>query len=304
MISISCYQNRLALALVPIIIFTGAVSADTRQITDGQGRQVTIEQTDRILSLGPDVTEIVYALGGGDRVIARDRSSRFPEEAEAMPDVGYRRALSPEALIGLTPDLILASEDIGPPEAVDVLESVDIPVVYVPEDNSPEGIVRKIDIIASVLGAEDRAVDLKAQVMADFASAAALGASIPEAERKKVVFFHGLLRLTGAGRDTSADAIIGYSGGINPLQVYNGYKAVAEESLLQFAPEVILLMSDGKGGPTPEEVFANPALALTPAAQTRSLIVLDGPYMLGFGPRTASAVRDLAIALYPHLSKN
>ena len=58
-------------------------------------------------------------------------------------------------------------------------------------------------------------------------------------------------------------------------------------------------LGDGNGGPTPEEVFAVPALRNTPAAANRSLIVLDGPYMLGFGPRTAGAIRDLTMALYP-----
>ena len=303
MLSMTNAFRRLALGLLPLFMLASTAAAESRDITDARGRTIVVERSERILSLGPDVTEIVYALGGGDRIIARDRSSRYPDDVEDKPDVGYRRALSPEALIGLTPDLILASEDIGPPEAIDVLEGVEIPMIYVPEDNSPEGITRKIDIIAAVLGAEDRAVDLKAEVLADFEAAAALGASIPEESRKKVVFFHGLLRLTGAGRDTSADAIIGYSGGSNPLNVYDGYKAVSEESLLLFEPDVVLLMSDGKGGPTPEEVFAVPALALTPAARTKSLIVLDGPYMLGFGPRTASAVRDLALALYPELSQ-
>jgi iron complex transport system substrate-binding protein len=59
------------------------------------------------------------------------------------------------------------------------------------------------------------------------------------------------------------------------------------------------MMSNANGGPTPEEVFAVPALRATPAAANRSLVVLDGPYMLGFGPRTAGAIRDLAHALYP-----
>ena len=295
---------RFGVILLPALVLSGPMEALGQQVvTDTKGSEITVGTAQRILSLGPDVTEIVYALGGGDRVIARDRSSRYPAEVEDKLDVGYRRTLSPEALIGLTPDLILASEDIGPPEAVDVLEGVSIPMVYVPEDNSPQGIARKIDVIAAVLGAEDRAEALKAEVLADFATAEALGASVPEENRKKVVFFHGLLRLTGAGHGTSADAIIGYAGGINPLAVYDGYKPVAEESLLDFAPEVVLMLSDGKGGPTPEEVFAVPALALTPAGRSKSLIVLDGPYMLGFGPRTASAVHDLALALYPELSQ-
>ena len=65
------------------------------------------------------------------------------------------------------------------------------------------------------------------------------------------------------------------------------------------APDTILMMSNGNGGPTAEEVFAVPALKNTPAAAKKSLVVLDGPYMLGFGPRTANAIRDLAMALYP-----
>ena len=70
-------------------------------------------------------------------------------------------------------------------------------------------------------------------------------------------------------------------------------------ALLTMAPDTILVLGDGNGGPTPEEVFAVPALRNTPAAANRSLLVLDGPYMLGFGPRTAGAIRDLTMALYP-----
>jgi iron complex transport system substrate-binding protein len=61
-------------------------------------------------------------------------------------------------------------------------------------------------------------------------------------------------------------------------------------------------MGDGKGGPTPREVFGNRALAATPAAANGALIVLDGAYMIGFGPRTADAIRDLANALYPDIA--
>jgi iron complex transport system substrate-binding protein len=114
-----------------------------------------------------------------------------------------------------------------------------------------------------------------------------------------VLFLHGLARLPAAGDGTAADAIIGYAGATNPFDGVNGYKAASEEALLTMAPDTILMLGDGNGGPTPEEVFAVPALRNTPAAANRSLLVLDGPYMLGFGPRTAGAIRDLALALYP-----
>lgn len=292
---------RVVLTTLVCALANSATAQDP--MTDQHGRVIAPGESQRILSLGPDITEIVFALGGADRVIARDRSSRYPEAATAKADVGYRRTLSPEALVGLMPDLILAAEDIGPPETVDVLEGLEIPMLTVPEDNSPAGIARKIDMIAAVLDQQEAGVALREAVLADFAAAEALGESIPVAERKKVVFFHGLARLTGAGNNTAAGSIIEYAGGINPLEVYDGYKAVSEESLLTLAPDVVLMLSDGKGGPTADEVFSHPALALTPAGINKQLIVLEGPYMLGFGPRTSEAVRDLTFALYPELAE-
>lgn len=252
----------------------------------------------RIVSLGPDVTEIIYALGAGHRIVAVDRSSKYPADTANKINVGYRRSLSAEGVLALDADLILASEDIGPPEVTDVLNHSGTEIVYVPEDNSREGLVRKIALIAGRLGLRDEGERLTAKVVADFDAALAYADQISEGRRRKVVFFHGLSRLTGAGSDTAADAFIRHAGGINPLSVYSGYKSVSEEWLLKAAPDVVLMLSDGNGGPRAENVFAAKALQRTPAARDKALIVLDGPYMLGFGPRTAEAVRTLASALY------
>lgn len=263
--------------------------------------RASAEPAQRILTLGPDVTEIVYALGAGERVTGVDRGSRYPAEVQGKPNVGYRRSLSAEGVLALGPDLIIASEDIGPPPVVEVLKTMSVPLLLVPEDNSPEGIGRKITLIAKALGREEEGRRLTQKVLADFVAAEKLTAAIPPERRKKVVFFHGLTRLSAAGANTAADAIIRYSGGVNPMSAMQGYKAASEEYLLKAAPDAILMMSDGKGGPTADQVFALPALKLTPAAKKQDLIVLDGPYMIGFGPRTAEAVRDLATKLYPEI---
>jgi iron complex transport system substrate-binding protein len=274
-----------------------AMAADT--VVDALGRTVAPGPATRILTLSSDVTEIVDALGAGERIVGVDRGSKYPESVTQKPNVGYRRRLSVEGLAGLRPDLILAAEDSGPPEAVEVLKSLSIPIVFIPEDNSGQGIERKITLIASALGAEDKGRELAGEVLSSFQAAADLSSKIPQEQRKKVVFFHGLVRLSAAGAGTSADAIIRYAGGINPMAVVDGYKAASEEKLIEMAPDVILMMSDGKGGPTADEVFGNRALSATPAAKTKALVVLDGAYMIGFGPRTADAIRDLAEALYP-----
>lgn len=268
-------------------------------VTDAFGRQVEVPSAARILTLGPDVSEIAFALGAGDRIVAVDRGSKYPPEAASKPNVGYRRALSAEGLLSLRPDLILAAADVGPPEVVDILKELSIAVVFVPEDNSPEGIRRKIELIAAVLDREAEGEALAASVAAEFERAVERAERIPPEARRKVIFFHGLVRLTAAGKGTAADAIIRYAGGENPFAGIRGYKVATEEALLKMAPDVILMMSDGRGGPTPDAVFSVPSLKTSPAARSRSLIVLDGPYMLGFGPRTGNAIRDLAEALYP-----
>ena len=271
--------------------------AAERTVTDAFGRDVRVGSAERIVTLGPDVTEIAFALGVGDRIVGLDRSSRYPAEAAEKPNVGYRRSLSAEGLLALRPDLIIAAQDIGPPEVVDILKGLSIAVVFVPEDNSLQGIGRKIGLVAATLDRDGE--ELAKSVKADFEAAARMADRVPEAARKKVLFLHGLARPTAAGDGTAADAIIGYAGATNPFDGVNGYKAASEEALLTMAPDTILMLGDGNGGPTPEEVFAVPALRNTPAAANRSLLVLDGPYMLGFGPRTAGAIRDLALALYP-----
>lgn len=298
-------HERVARLAGPVIL-AAALSmspalAEGRTITAAFEREVTITSAERIITLGPDVSEIAFALGAGDRIVALDRGSKFPAEATEKPNVGYRRQLSAEGVLALRPDLIIAAEDIGPPEVVDIFKTLSIPVVFVPENNSLAGIRDKIELIAATLDRVNEGEALAQTVAADFEAAAKLAEKVPAEARRKVVFFHGLLRLTAAGEDTAADAIIGYAGGINPFETIKGYKPASEEVLLDMAPDTILMMGNGNGGPTPEEVFSVPALSATPAAATKSLIVLDGPYMLGFGPRTAGAIRDLATALYPNI---
>lgn len=257
-----------------------------------------IREAQRIVSLGPDVTEIIFALGAGDKVVAVDRSSKYPAETSSRANLGYRRSLSPEGILTLNTDLIIASEDIGPPETTDVLNQSAVEILYVPVDNSRAGLIKKIGLIAKRLDLEKQGEALTQKVVEDFDTATTYASRISADKQKKVVFFHGLARLSGAGSDTAADAFIRYAGGINPLSVYSGYKPVAEEWLVKAGPDVVLMLSDGNGGPTREDVFSVKALQRTPAAKKQSLIVLEGPYMLGFGPRTAEAVRKLAAALY------
>ena len=140
----------------------------------------------RIVAIGGSVTEIIYALGEEERLIARDTTSVFPEAALELPDVGYIRQLSPEGVISVDPSLIIALEGSGPPEAVEVLEKASIPMVTVPDRYDREGILEKIRIVGDVLDVEDKAAALTAETDTDLKAAEQATADI--AERKKVLF--------------------------------------------------------------------------------------------------------------------
>ena len=278
--------------------------ADAEQVTviDGGGRTVTVADTSRILSVGGDVTEILYALGAGSRIVAVDTTSQFPPSAlKEKKSVGYMRALSSEGVLSVGATVVIASEAAGPPEVVKTLKSTSVPYVEVADQSSPEGIAAKVGLIAKVIGAKDEGDKLAQQMMADFAVLAEQRAKIKRPLRALFVLAIQNGRLMVGGQTTSADAIIKLAGGINAAEGVKGFRPLPDEAVVEFSPDVILAMR--RSGPSPEhdlsQLFALKGVQATPAGKAKRIIVIDGQYMLGFGPRTPAAARELMSQLYP-----
>ena len=254
----------------------------------------------RIVSIGGTVTEILYALGAGDRIIARDSTSTFPVEAMKKPDIGYMRALSPEGILGQSPDLILSEDGAGPPDALAILKASEIPMVMI--DTPPDGaaIAKKIRDVGSAVGLSDKAETLAVKTDADLAGLAGEVKKLPQS-RKRVLFVLSVAngRIMAGGKDTEAAAIIEMAGGVNAADGITGYKPLTDEAVIAARPDVVLVMQSGNHGVKAEEMFALPAFQSTPAAASKSLIRMDGLLLLGFGPRTPEAARSLAASLYP-----
>lgn len=253
-----------------------------------------------VLSIGGSVTEIVYALDQGHRLVARDTTSTWPAEANKLPNVGYMRALSPEGVLSVGPQMILSEEGAGPKETIDVLKAADVTFIEVPSGFDAPAIAQKIKVVGQALGVPSKAEALAREVTAalDIAAAQADAAGGP---RKRVMFILSARggKLMVAGQNTSADAIIRMAGGVNAVQGFEGYKPLTDEAAATAAPDTVLMMArGGDHSMAANELFALPALSLTPAAQSQSLITMNGLLMLGFGPRTAQAVTELNIALY------
>ncbi|NVK35189.1 MAG: ABC transporter substrate-binding protein [Rhodobacteraceae bacterium] len=261
----------------------------------GLSSQALAQDHNRVVAVGGSVTEIVYALGEEDRLVARDSTSTYPDEATALPDVGYIRALSPEGVLSVKPDLVLLLDGSGPAETVDVLKASEVEIVNIPDEASAEGIVAKVKAIGDALGVAEKADALADKVEEDIAVAQS-GIS-EKVKGQKVVFVLSYRdgRIMASGADTQASAMIELAGATNAMNDFSGYKQLSDESILTAQPDVILMMDNGHGtAVSADQLFAHPALSVTPAAKNKRLITMPGLYLLGFGPRTADAIRDLA----------
>jgi len=254
---------------------------------------------ERVVSLGGAVTEIVVALGAQDRLVARDSTSEYPPSVMALPDVGYVRALSPEGVLALGPDLILAEATAGPPEAVEVLRAAGVEFITLPGDASPEGVLEKIAVVGHALDREAAAAELATTFRARMAAAEQAAAQV--GTRKRVLFVLAIQggRVMAGGEGSSADAILRLAGAENAATGFTGYKQMTDEAVLAAAPDAIVMMDrEGEMAVTDADVQTHPALGATPAARAGAVIRMDGMLLLGFGPRTPEAVEALHAALY------
>ncbi|RWO25424.1 hemin ABC transporter substrate-binding protein [Mesorhizobium sp.] len=252
----------------------------------------------KIAAIGGSITEIVFALGEQDRLVAGDSTSRYPEAALKLPDVGYMRQLSPEGVLSVNPSGILALHGSGPKETVDVLKKTSIPFIEVPERYDREGILEKIRIVGKAIGADAKADALAAEIDAKLKAAEKQTSAIKD--RKRVLFVLSMRggKILASGGDTAADGIIRLSGGVNAIDGFSGYKQLSDEAVITARPDVILMMNNAGPGVSDDELFANPSIRSTPAGAARKVVRMDGGYLLGFGPRTADVIRDLAASLY------
>lgn len=255
--------------------------------------------TSRIVTLSGAITETVFALGAGDRVVGVDVSSSYPDTVNQLPKVAYHRRLSAEGVLSLAPTLVIATSESGPPEAVQQLEQAGVALLIVPYKPTVESTLAKIERIATALGTKEAGDALIARTRGELDQARL--AHPTEEAKSRVLFIYARSQgtLMVAGQGTGADAIIALAGGINAAQGYVDYKPLTTEAVIAAAPDVILLMDSGLesiGGP--EGLWQLPGLSLTPAGKQGRVLSLDGLLLLGFGPRLGQAALALNRSLY------
>ncbi|HAV1324986.1 TPA: hemin ABC transporter substrate-binding protein [Vibrio parahaemolyticus] len=258
--------------------------------------------SERVISAGSAVTELLLALDAKDSLVAVDVTSTLPQGME-LPDVGYHRRLSAEGLLALSPTKLIGSDEMGPTTTLNQLKSAGVDVEIVNTEANVDRLLHRIDQIATIMNRESQAANLKQEVKTQVES---LQANQPAPSAKKKVLFlliHEGRPANVAGLDTTPDAIIALAGGDNPAaKKLTSYKPLSTEAMVEMQPDVILVSGrsyETMGG-ADAILKAMPLLAATPAGQTKNIITIDGHALVGgLGLKSLSEAKRLNALLYP-----
>lgn len=248
--------------------------------------QADVRHKPKFITAGGTITELVFALGAGDQVIAVDQSSQFPDQVKQLPMVGYYRELAAEGVLSFAPDKVLAIEGVGRKEVVKQIESTGVEVVIYKKPTDIDGLIALIQQLGGDL---DKNTEAQALI-------AKFTASLPEVSAgntAKAVFLLSASErgLIAAGMETVPQLIFNYAGVENIAAQHSGFKGINNEALVLqqpdflVAPEHVVMGAGGK-----EKFCQSPNLSLLEAARDCRLLIMDSLKSLGMTPRLAEAI--------------
>lgn len=279
---------------------TAAPAAFPLTLTDDAGRSVTLKAAPkRIVSLAPSNTETVYALGKGALVVGVTEFCDYPAEAKEKPKIGGFTKIDLEKVVGLSPDLVLAT-NIHAKSIVPELEKRGL-TVFVIEPKNLDEVLSKLVTFGKLLGATDEANRLSAQLKSRMDS---ITAKVATAKTKPRVFYEIDKTLYTPGPGSFIDDLLTKAGGANiAADAKSPYAQLSAEVVIAKDPEVILL-GDMLFGETPETLKTRPGWANITAVKTNRIIPIPDENLVARpGPRIIDGLEMVARALYPDLFK-
>ncbi len=271
-------------------------------VASADGRKVTVGSADRIVPLSGSLSEIVFTLGLGDRVVARDVTATF-EQAADLPVVTRAHDVSAESVLSLRPTLVLAESTTGPAEAVAQIRDAGVPLVVVPPAQDLGDIGPRIDDVAAALGVPAAGTELRERTDRRLD---AVRKKIPaHADRPRVAFLY--LRGSAAvyllgGAASGASSLLEAAGAVDAGKesgLTKDFTPVTSEALAAAAPDALLVMTKGLqsvGGV--DGLVKIPGVAETPAGADRRIVSVDDSVLLTYGPRTDQVLASLVAQLY------
>ncbi|MGW1206540.1 heme/hemin ABC transporter substrate-binding protein [Streptomyces cyaneofuscatus] len=274
-------------------------------VDSADGTKVTVDSTDRIVPLTGSLSEIVFTLGFGKQVVARDITATF-EQAEKLPVVTRAHDVSAESVLSLKPTVVLADTTTGPSEAIDQIRDAGIPLVVVEPAKGLDDVGRRIDTVAEALGVPAAGSELKARTESRIAAVQKTIPDHADGKKPRVAFLYlrgsASVYLLG-GAESGASSLLEAAGAIDAGKtsgLNKDFTAITSEALAKAAPDAILLMSkglDSVGGM--DGLVKIPGIAETPAGMDRRVVSIDDGVLLNYGPRTDRVLAEIVEQLYP-----
>ncbi|MFE6972625.1 hemin ABC transporter substrate-binding protein [Streptomyces sp. NPDC057682] len=275
-------------------------------VDSADGKRTTVASADRIVPLTGGLSEIVFTLGLGGRVVARDVTATF-EQAAKLPVVTRAHDVSAESVLSLRPTVVLAETTTGPAEAIGQIRDAGIPLVVIDPAKDLSDVGSRITAVAAALGVPDAGTALERRTrdridaVRDTVPAPADGAAKP---RVAFLYLRGSasIYLLG-GRESGASSLLEAAGAVDAGKasgLRKDFTAITSEALAKAAPDAILVMTKGLesvGGT--DGLVKIPGVAETPAGMDRRIVSVDDGVLLNYGPRTDRVLRELIAQLYP-----
>ncbi|MEM8554164.1 MAG: ABC transporter substrate-binding protein [Pseudomonadota bacterium] len=245
---------------------------------------------DRLVVIGASLVEIAYALGAGDRIVGVDQTATYPPETAEAANIGYFRQVPVEGILSLRPDMVIVTEDAGPPEVFELIANAGVDVVIVPEVATPESVPAKITDVGEALGLPDAAAELVQDY--DQRLQSVLDLAPLDRSMMFVMAVQGGSPLV-AGTETAPDEMFRAAGMANSA-TFEGYQAVGSEALITMAPEAVIMMPPhaARAGGI-DTVMSMPGFQQTPARADDRYGTFEGALLMRFGPRTPEALLQL-----------
>ena len=274
--------------------------ATTREVTDEAGRRLRIPQhIERVVSLAPNLTEIIFAVGGGSRLVGNTTFCNYPLEAQAITKVGDTMQPNIESIIALRPQLVLVSTASQLEAFTRQMEQQNIPV-YVTDPHDLEGVFRTIQTLGELLGEAQRA----STVVADLRNRSdAVYNAVKLLEPVKVFYQASAKPLYTAGRDSFITDVIRRAGGKSvTADVAGAWPKYSDESALASQPEAIIMASFDSMNKDGMEIADS--LRSSPAAKNNRVYGINGDFLSRPGPRLVNGLEEIARKLHPEAFKS
>ena len=286
------------------LILAGAIASIHYQaaprgftVTDDFGRNVTLKGVPaRIISLSPSNTEILFAIGAGDRVVGVTEYCNYPPVAKTRPKVGGVSTVSIEKVVALNPDIVIGCSLNGK-DTFERLEELGIPVLGLNPKNI-SGILADIELVGRVTGEESNATNLVATMKSRLDAIRAKARAMSGSQQAPTVFYD-IGGFYTAGNGTFVNEIIETAGGRNIAADKTGYFQMSIEELIAENPQVIICdRGMGSMSKAYEEIMSDDRLKIVDAVRNNRVYLIDGDIIDRPGPRIVNATETVYGYLY------